>query len=203
MDTPIRFVLFDFGDTLAREPFCVRAPPGVPDWQRRVLETYAEPGLADRWHLDEADFTEVASRVARRCGLDPEAARAAMERDWRHLRLNQRTLAFARELAGTWRAAIVTVNPRIFSEVIVPHYGLDRDFPVIVASWRERTLDKAALCGIALERLGAPGAFATALLLDNRPDNCEAFRARGGQAYRFTDDAAFARDLPALRARLA
>jgi FMN phosphatase YigB (HAD superfamily) len=202
MDAPLRHFLFDFGDTLAREPFCVRPPPGVPDWERRVLEVYAEPGLSDRWHLDDADFDEVAARVGKRCRLHPEAARAAMLRDWKRLRLNRKALAFAREQGAAGRAAIVTVNPRIFSEIIAPHYGLDRDFRVIVTSWQERTLDKAALCAVALERLGAPGAFATALLVDNREDNCAAFRARGGQAHRFTGDAAFARDLPVLRARI-
>jgi hypothetical protein len=126
-----------------------------------------------------------------------------MEHDWRNLRVNRSMFDFACELGRARRAAIVTVNPRIFSEVIAPHLRLDRLFPVIVTSWQERIADKAALCGIALERLGAPGAYATALLVDNRADCVAAFRARGGQAYQFSDDAAFARDLPGLRSQLA
>ena len=74
--------------------------------------------------------------------------------------------------------------------------------PVVVASCEERVRDKTALCEIALARLGAPGALSTALLVDNRDDNVAAFRGRGGQGYLFTDDATFAHDLPALRARL-
>jgi len=94
------------------------------------------------------------------------------------------------------------VNPAIFTEIIVPRYELDRHFPVIVTSWQERTLDKATLCDIALGRLGAPGERASALLVDNRADNIERFRAQGGQGYLFTDDSTFARDLAGLQARL-
>lgn len=202
MDKGIRHVLFDFGDTLAREPFCVIAPAGVPDWEARVLATYDEDGLCDRWCAGDVGFAEVVARVAARCGLDEATTRAAMEHDWRNLRLNEVVFGFARELGGAGRAAVVTVNPDAFTELIAPHYGVDRDFPVVVASWQERNNDKTALCEIALERFGAPGELATALLVDNRADNVEAFRSRGGEAYLFTDDAAFARDLPLLRARL-
>jgi FMN phosphatase YigB (HAD superfamily) len=203
MPAPIRHVLFDFGDTLAREPFCTLPPPGVPDWEAAVLATYDADGLIDRWCAAEVTFDDVVERVAVRCGMTPADARSAMEHDWRNLRLNERTLAFARDLGRSRRAAIVTVNPDIFTTVITPHYGLDRDFPVIVTSWEERLLDKTELCALALDRLGAAGAFETALLVDNRADNVAAFRARGGQALLFEDDASFARAEPALRARLA
>jgi RimJ/RimL family protein N-acetyltransferase len=198
----VRHVLFDFGDTLAREPFCVIAPPGARDWEASVLATYAEDGLLDRWHVGEVSFEDVAARVATRCGLDAERTRDAMVHDWRNLRFNPTVLSFAREMGRAGRAAIVTVNAPIFTEYIATHYQLARDFPVVVTSWQERVLDKSDLCLIALERLGAKGDLAGALLVDNRADNVAAWRARGGQAYHFTDDATFARDLPALRARL-
>jgi FMN phosphatase YigB (HAD superfamily) len=200
---PIRHVLFDFGDTLAREPFCVIAPTGARDWEASVLATYAEEGLLDRWQVGSMEFSEVVVRVAARCGLDPERTRAAMLHDWRNLRFNPTVLDFARQLGRAGRAAIVTVNPAIFSEFIVPYYGFDQDFRVIVTSWEERELEKATLCEIGLRRLGADGALESALLVDNRADCVDSFRARGGQAYLFKDDATFAYDLPGLRTRLA
>ena len=200
---PVRHLLFDFGDTLVREPFCTIAPPEVPDFEARVLAAYAEARLIERWDGGEIRYEEVAARVAEKCGISVEATRAAMVHNWRNLRVNRTAFDFAREIGRTGRAAIVTVAPHVFTEVISPHYGLDRDFRVIVTSWQERNIDKADLCEIALDRLGAAGALGTALLVDNRADNIEAFRARGGQGYLFTDDATFARDLPNLRSRLA
>lgn len=198
MPAPVRFALFDFGDTLVREPFCVVPPDGVPDWERLVLETYEADGLCDRWCAGEVGFDGVVSRVAERCAISVDITRAAMLHDWRNLRQNQSVLRFARELGSVGRAAIVTVNPDIFTDVIAPHLALDSDFPVIVTSWEEREMDKTALCEIALERLGAPGAVESALLIDNREDNVRDFRARGGHGYLFVDDGTFEQDGPRL-----
>lgn len=157
-----------------------------------MLEVYEEDGLCDRWCEGEVTFAEVVARVAERCGLTEGATREAMEHDWRNLRWNPVVAEFAR---GLEHAAIVTVNPDIFTDVIAAHYELDRDFAVIVTSWQERTNDKNALCDLALERLGAAGERETALLIDNRTDNVEAWRAAGGQGYVYKDDRAFARDI--------
>jgi len=202
MDGPLDVVLFDFGDTLAQEPFCVQAPPGCSDWREHVLAAYAEEGLAARWCAGETGFDAVVARVAARCALPLEATRAAMQHDWRHLRWNERTAAFARELGRAGRAALVTVNPEAFLTCIVPHHDLDRDFGVIVGSWEERTNDKVRLCERALERLGAPQRSAV-LLVDNDARNVEAWQAAGGEGHWYRGDAAFAVEIPALRARLA
>ncbi|MHC4821302.1 MAG: hypothetical protein ACYTDX_06245, partial [Planctomycetota bacterium] len=122
--------------------------------------------------------------------------------DCRRLRENHTALDFARERGRRGRAAIVTVNPDLFSSTIVPAMGLDRDFPVIVTSWQERTLDKVELCRIALERLSDRPSIGTALLVDNDATNVSAFVEQGGQGYRFTTDRALARDLDHLRDRL-
>jgi hypothetical protein len=168
-----------------------------------VLDVYEEDGLIESWCLDAMTFDDVAARIALRVGTDAASARAAMEADCARLEICETTMAFARELGRAGRAAIVTINPDVFSDHIVPAYALDRDFPVIVTSWEEKTLDKVALCEIALAALGAPDDVASALLVDNDAENVAAFEARGGQGYVFTDDATFAMDLPGLRARLA
>ena len=64
MNAPIRHVLFDFGDTLVREPFCMTAPPGVPDWENLVLAVYAEDGFCDRWCAGEIGSDQVIARIA-------------------------------------------------------------------------------------------------------------------------------------------
>ena len=91
--------------------------------------------------------------------------------------------------------AIVTVNPDLWSEVIVPLYGFDQTADVIVTSWEEATIDKGVLCQLAVERLGIGCAASSALLIDNKRANIDAWAARGGSGYVYTTDAAFQRDV--------
>ena len=53
------------------------------------------------------------------------------------------------------------------------------------------TEDKNALCKIAFDRLDGC-TFANSLLIDDSPKVIDAFRARGGMAYQYTTEAAFA-----------
>jgi hypothetical protein len=92
--------------------------------------------------------------------------------------------------------AIVTINPDMFSDCVIPNYQLDKMFETIVTSWEEGTLDKSDLCDIALARLDGVAERSAALLVDNRIENVERWRARGGVAYHFTGDAAFASNPP-------
>ena len=88
--------------------------------------------------------------------------------------------------------ALVTVNPDLFVRRIVARHALADAFDAIVVSSVEHTADKTQLCEIALERLGYDGPRAAALLVDNRADLCDAWRATGGAAYRYRGDDDFA-----------
>ena len=94
--------------------------------------------------------------------------------------------------------ALVTVNADLFGDWIVPGYELATMFETIVVSCAERTSNKTELCTIALDRLGFSGDRSDALLIDNRLDLVEAWRAVGGSAYWFQSDAQFADDVAAL-----
>ena len=94
--------------------------------------------------------------------------------------------------------ALVTVNPDLFSEYVVPAQRLRAVFDVIVTSSAERTADKSTLCEIALRRLGFYGRRSDALLIDNRFDLVEAWRNVGGAGYWFESDNQFKRELPRL-----
>jgi len=50
--------------------------------------------------------------------------------------------------------AIVTINPDIFNDWIVPNYNLQNLFYPIVASCELKTLNKAVVCDNALDKLG-------------------------------------------------
>jgi len=107
---------------------------------------------------------------------------------------------------STWRVAterrlpqaLVTVNPDLFADFVVPAHGLEDVFDVIVVSFEELTDHKPALCDIALDRLGFTGPRSDALLVDNRRDLVEAWRNVGGAGYWFQDDQKLEADLPFL-----
>lgn len=76
--------------------------------------------------------------------------------------------------------ALVTVNPDLFADYIVPAHELAIVFDAIVMSFAERTADKPSLCRIALDRLGFDGDPSAALLIDNRKDLVHAWQTGRG-----------------------
>ncbi len=191
-------VFFDFGDTLAQEPFFVHPPAEVPNWTELIDAVVFGTSLFDRWAIGEVDSRTVAERLAAHCALGPAQVEDAMRRDCTALTWNPAVERFLDGLAGTTSTAVVTINPDIFSTVIAPHYRIPERVDGVVTSWEERTLDKLELCRIALERLGGERSLATCLLIDNKLSNVESFEAAGGQGFHFVSDAAFADAVPEL-----
>ena len=191
---PPAVLLWDFGDTLVDERWMRRVPercPAWPDVWSEVMEIHADgwndgsvsravilAALADRSGLTLAEVEQHARECCAQLELHPTAWRVAAER--RHPQ------------------ALVTVNPDLFDEWIVPGYGLTAMFDAVVITAAERTNDKTELCDIALDRLGYDGARSQALLIDNRLDVVEAWRSTGGAGYWFQSDERFAQDLPTL-----
>jgi len=181
-------LLWDFGDTLCDERF-------IWSTNARWMSAYAafETNGGMDWCAGQLDIETYAGRLAPVVGLTPQQVIA-------HMKARCETITW-HETAWAWFSArrlpqaIVTVNPRLFSDTIVPAHGLGRYADVIVTSWEEGTNDKATLCSVALERLGAAFAPEAALLIDNKSTAVEAWRARGGLGYVFTTAQAFAADL--------
>lgn len=185
-------VLWDFGDTLADELWMQQPPRGVPEWPQ-VWSDVARGKLADRWNVGDASLLDVMEAVA---GRFPMTAGAVLEHV-RHccssIRFFDLPLRIAR--GSSLPQAIVTINPDGFSDLVVPSYRLRETFNPIVTSWEERTLDKAALCLIALQRLGGSIPPSDALLVDNRSENVDAWQACGGRGYLFRGEQRFREDL--------
>jgi FMN phosphatase YigB (HAD superfamily) len=187
-------LLWDFGDTLVDERWMRRPPHECPTWEAVWTDVMA--GHADDWNTGGIGADEIFSALADRGGMTAAAVRA-------HARHCCETITF-NETA--WRVALerqqpqglVTVNPDLFADFVIPAYALDDVFDVIVMSYAERTVDKPALCDIALERLGYTGPRSDALLIDNRLDLVEAWQHLGGAGYWFSDDHQFRQDLPEL-----
>ena len=190
----VRYLLWDFGDTLVDERWMWSCPDGFANW----TDSYRALGAGDlgsRWNRGDLTFEEFATRLAADVGIGFDDACAHMQDCCNAIQFFEHAWATAQ--SHTMPQAIVTVNPDLFTRFVAPNYALDTVFDTIVASWQERTEDKARLCEIALERLGGSDP-ATALLIDNIEANVDAWRARGGQAYLFRSDEEFSRDVPRL-----
>lgn len=181
----IRCLLWDFGNTLADELSLWRESEAWMD----VYHSFDEDdGLGMAWCRGDVGLDEFAADVAPRVGLSPAAARAHLLRT-DCLRLFPAAHAFFQ--ARHRRQAIVTVNPAMFRG-LAEGLGLSSAVETIVVSAEEGTLDKGALCAIALERMGGGLRPEESLLIDNRRDCLAAWAARGGIGHHFTTDDAFA-----------
>lgn len=187
-------LLWDFGDTLADERWMRRPPPACSNWEVVWVDVMADH--ADDWNIGRVGAEEIVRALADRSGLTGDAVRS-------HVRRCCESVMFyetAWEVASERRLpqALVTVNPDLFADFVVPAYGLIDVFDAIVMSFAERTDDKPSLCDIALERLGFTGPRSDALLIDNRLDLVEAWKDVGGTGYWFQSDQKFRADLPSL-----
>jgi|ThiBio_1000_plan_1041568.scaffolds.fasta_scaffold02483_8 hypothetical protein len=185
----IRTILWDFGDTLADERWMMRPFPGLPQWPQIYREFSERGALVDMWNKGLASLSDVAGDLGRKMDVPAVRVRAHMEECSRNIRFFLRVGEIVRRRVTP--QAIVTVNPDVFSNVVVPFYALRHQFDVIVTSWEEGTLDKAELCEIALSRLGGLHAREECLLIDNKEDCIALWRKRGGRAYHFSDEGIF------------
>ena len=185
----VRYLLWDFGDTLVDQRWMWPSPVGVPGWTA-LYQALPDTDLDTSWNIGETTTEELLAAFAAELGCNPELLMTHTEQRCGELQFFEHAWAAARAHARP--QALVTVNSDGFSRFVVPRYDLDSVFDAIVTSWEEHTMDKARLCEIALDRLGGHDP-AEALLIDNMEANVEAWRALGGQAYLFVGDDEFAR----------
>lgn len=187
-------LLWDFGDTLVDERWMHRAPAEHPRWRAAWLDVMFDQ--ADGWNVGAVGMAEMFEHLAARAGMTTAEVEAHARSCCESLAINETAWRVASE--RRLPQALVTVNPDLFADFVVPVHGLESMFDVIVMSFAEGTDDKADLCDIALERLGFDGPRSDALLIDNRPDLVEAWTSRGGAGYVFQHDEQFRLDLPTL-----
>ncbi len=183
-----RCILWDFGDTLCDETFIWNSGPEWMDVYRTL-----DSGLGASWNLGQMDTQRFAAELSQRMTLTADAIVAHMIERCQHVEFFARTYEFFKSHAVP--QAIVTVNPDLFTNVIEPAYRLGQSCEAIVTSWQEQTVDKAALCKVAIERLGLSCSNRQALLIDNKRSNIEAWTRREGAGYVYTTDEQFGRDI--------
>jgi FMN phosphatase YigB (HAD superfamily) len=189
----ISTILWDFGNTLADERW-LRAPvDGIPSWTSICDRLLCGTDLADRWNSGAIGSAEVAAEFGRVLGVRPDDVLAHLERCSRNVTLYPLVMTFAEQCS--LRQVVVTINPEIFTRVVVPRYRLAEKFDAIVTSWEERTLSKTELCDAARLRFDPPPARSACLLIDNTKENVAAWGEMGGVGYHFRDEHTLFRDL--------
>ena len=195
----IRYVLWDFGDTLVDQDWMLTPPDDYPGWPEAWAEA-ARGKLEVDWYVNKLTCEDIARRVSELLGIEMSATMAHIRSCCSNIRFFEETLKTA--LACPLPRAIVTVNPDVFTRFVVPKYRLAEHFPVIVTSWEEGTVDKATLCARAMERLGGVSAHADTLLIDNNEDAVRDWRLAGGQGYVYRGESQFVFDLETQLAEL-
>jgi hypothetical protein len=179
---PIKCLLWDFGDTLCDERFIWGSGP---EWME-VYRTFDDDGLGAQWSLGDIDTWTFAEALATRMDRTPASIVAHMVDCCNAIRFFEQTYAFFR--SRRLPQAIVTVNPDLFSDIIVPVCNFRQDCDVIITSWEERTDDKRILNRIADCDNNA------AMLIDNKRSNIDNWVSVGGAGYHHRGDESFARD---------
>jgi len=185
----IECLLWDFGNTLCDERFIWKSGP---EWME-VYETFDDDGLGMQWCLGQINTQEFAQAITKRINLSPEAIIRHMTDCCNAIQFYEKTYEFFR--SKHLPQAIVTVNPDIFTDVIVPVCDFQSDCDVIVTSWEEGTDDKRVLNRLAIERLGVHCDNSAALLVDNKRSNVDDWIGVGGSGYHYNNDSAFTADL--------
>ena len=192
----IRVLLWDFGDTMVDERWMLAPMVGVPAWQEAYTRVLRQGDFADRRNLGAISTQDVAANVGKVLGILPALVRSHMEECSRKVVFFQRVL----ELTNQCKLpqAIVTVNPDIFTEIVVPTFQLDRRFSTIITSWECRNSRKADLCDVARARLDRSLRRDECLLIDNKLENVSAWCDRGGVSFHFHSED----DMSSIRERL-
>jgi hypothetical protein len=184
----IRCLLWDFGNTLCDELSLWRVSP---EWMKVYRSFADEDGISAAWSLGKLDTHEVVAKLAQRMTLNKAEIHAHLSRT-DLFEFFPFTYAFFR--SRHLPQAIVTVNPSAFREM-AKNLGFNEITETIVVSGEEKTIDKGALCQIAVQRMPVVCANEQALLIDDKQANLDAWARRGGSGYLYTTDAVFRQDV--------
>jgi len=184
----VQSLLWDFGNTLCDELSLWRVSP---EWMAVYRSFDDDDGIGAAWSLGELDLGEVATKLAEHMTLAEADIRAHLSRtDLFEFFSFTHDFFEARHLPQ----AIVTVNPASF-RMMAREIGFEALTDAIVISGEEKTIDKGALCEIALQRMSFDIPHGRALLIDDKQVNLDAWVERGGLGYLYTTDSAFRRDV--------
>ena len=115
MNRTVKYVLWDFGDTLVDERWMRSEPEGIQGWSEVYTEAIHE--LGGRWNLGEISFRYLAQHLSASLGVSESAVMDHMRS--RCCRITFFQTVYAAAKGSPLRKAIVTVNPDVFSVWVV------------------------------------------------------------------------------------
>ena len=125
----IRYLLWDFGDTLADERFLWVSPTGVSGWTE-CYRDLAAGEFGSRWNRGLATFDELAAEMSERLAMSTTAVTAHARRCCERIRFFEHSWSVAR--ARELPQALVTANPDLFPGLVIANYALEAAFDVVV-----------------------------------------------------------------------
>ena len=182
----ISLVLWDFGNTIVDERWMQQSMEEVADWPKLYRDSMHDVAISRAWNIGEITSRQVAEILAERGNVSPSVVLSHMKNCSRQIRFFDKVTRVVKRCEIP--QVLVTINPDIFSDVVVPHYSLDKLFEIIVTSWQEKCDRKADLCDVAISRVNCGLKREEALLIDNSRENVRDWVSRGGRAYMFTGE---------------
>ena len=192
MANKIECILWDFGDTLADERLMWPSPPNAPQWTE-IWKNSEELGILNPWMKGEINVNQAAEKFAKLLPISKDEVIIHMKDRCKDISFFTKTWDFV--LSYKLPQAIVTINPDIFHNWIVPNYNLGKYFYPIIVSYELKTLSKSKVCLEALNRLQNGIEPSHALLIDNKKDNIDEWSSYGGQGYLYKDDNRFINEI--------
>jgi len=178
---PMRAVIFDFGDVLAR----LEDPSGQRKWEKRLglpegglAMAVFESEVADRSMAGQATEVEVWEYVAVNFGLDDERL-AELQRDfWSGWRLDTELVSFLGNLRPRYKTAILSNAWPGTREVFTEMFKLDQAVNEMIISAEEGVAKPDhRIYQIAVSRLGVQPD--EAVFVDDLVENVQAAQAFG------------------------
>jgi hypothetical protein len=207
-----RVVFVDWHGVLSRAPYwsTILSDPRHPLHRAlrvRLARLYSDAGMLAEWMTGSLSTVDLVERLEITAGTryTPDQMRRHLERDCRNMRVNVDMMRVLRVVRDRAFVVIASDNVDCFAQTYRRLTGRRRGMdpmteippPDSLGAWATSCDDLVCSSEVGALKTDAPAfygsylrtcglTFADALLIDDRSDNCAAFRAAGGIALRWT-----------------
>jgi len=187
----IAAVFFDFDGVLCTDRFFAVLKPDYPHVQEWISQhVFGGEKWGDKWMRGELNYRQINRVISDATGISNELLDRILPEGVRRMQVNTTLIQWAETLKNQGvKVALVTNNMDVFNEITIPDKKLDKTFPVIVNSCDYGLMkqdENGKLFDIALQKLGLT-TFRDVWLIDDSAGYCDIFKAKGGEAYQYSN----------------